>query len=62
MRSSACCHVTGLLILGGMIGLNEGRRKREEGRRKKEVFRWGLGLQLKTDSLNPVGVLNPQRG
>jgi hypothetical protein len=30
--------------------LNEGRRKKEEGRRKKQVLRWAFKPQLKTDN------------
>jgi hypothetical protein len=32
--------------------MNEGRRKKEEGGRRKEVLSWGSDFHLKTD--NPV--------
>ncbi|MBW4666390.1 MAG: hypothetical protein KME60_02820 [Cyanomargarita calcarea GSE-NOS-MK-12-04C] len=39
------------------LGLNEGRRKKEEGRRKKEVYICGFRPQLKTkDPENGRGI------
>jgi hypothetical protein len=37
--------------------LNEGRRKKEEGRRKKEVYICGFKPQFKTGHLRKIGVL-----